>query len=149
PVEIDGEAYWDGGYSSNPPLRPLIEAGAAPDVILVHTSPLERPEVPRSSGDIEARSAELAFGCALRQELRSLAVGQRLLAEATGLTPSLARLRDARLHMIVAEEAFRGMKTHSKLDPTWRFLCGLRELGWETADHWLRVHGAALGRHGS
>ena len=24
-VEIDGEAYWDGGYSVNPPLTPLIE----------------------------------------------------------------------------------------------------------------------------
>ena len=24
-IEIDGEAYWDGGYTSNPPLRPLIE----------------------------------------------------------------------------------------------------------------------------
>ena len=47
PVEIDGERYWDGGFASNPPLRPLIEAGAPTDVILVCTTPVEQPEPPR------------------------------------------------------------------------------------------------------
>ena len=23
-IEIDGEAYWDGGYAANPPLRQLV-----------------------------------------------------------------------------------------------------------------------------
>jgi NTE family protein len=29
-VEIDGEAYWDGGYSANPALTPLIQSAPAP-----------------------------------------------------------------------------------------------------------------------
>ena len=49
-VRIGGEAYWDGGYASNPPLRPLIEAGAPSDVIVVRTTPSERPEVPSTPG---------------------------------------------------------------------------------------------------
>ena len=24
PIEIDGEAYWDGGLAANPPLLPLV-----------------------------------------------------------------------------------------------------------------------------
>ena len=42
-VRIDGEAYWDGGYASNPPLRSLIEAGTPSDIVVVRTTPLERP----------------------------------------------------------------------------------------------------------
>jgi len=62
PVEIEGELYWDGGYASNPPLRPLIEAGAPADVILVRTAPLERPEPPHGAADVRERAAEIAFG---------------------------------------------------------------------------------------
>lgn len=43
-VGIDGELYWDGGYTGNPPLRALIEAGAPADILLVRTTPVERPE---------------------------------------------------------------------------------------------------------
>ena len=59
PVEIEGEPFWDGGYASNPPLRPLIEAGAPPDVILVPTRPRERPEPPHGAAAIRERAAEL------------------------------------------------------------------------------------------
>ncbi len=81
PVEIEGEPYWDGGYAANPPLGPLIEAGAPPDLILVRTTPVERPEPPHGAADIRERTAEFTFGIALRQELRSIAVAQRLIAE--------------------------------------------------------------------
>lgn len=148
-VDIDGEAYWDGGYSSNPPLRPLIEAGAPSDIILVRTTPLERPELPRTPQEVQLRTTELAFGSALREELRSLAVAQRLLAELPAVSPALARLRDARLHMIVAEDAFRGMQGHGALDPTWSFLRALHQLGVETAERWLADNLAAVGARGT
>ena len=45
-VEIDGEEYWDGGYASNPPLRALVEAGAPADIVLVRTTPVDRPDPP-------------------------------------------------------------------------------------------------------
>ena len=40
--EIDGEPYWDGGYSSNPPVRPIIEARRPSDVIVGAPLPPER-----------------------------------------------------------------------------------------------------------
>src|SRR6201999_492852 len=78
-VRIEGEAYWDGGYASNPPLRPLIEAGAPSDIIIIRNTPLERPDVPLQPSRIIDRVNEIAFGSALRGGLRSLAVAQQIL----------------------------------------------------------------------
>ena len=43
-------------------MRPLIEAGMPADVILVRTTPAERPEPPRGTAAIRERAAEIAFG---------------------------------------------------------------------------------------
>ena len=42
-IEIDGEAYWDGGYAGNPTITPLIRECASSDTILVQVNPVERP----------------------------------------------------------------------------------------------------------
>jgi NTE family protein len=42
-VEIDGEPYWDGGYSGNPTITPLIRECTSRDTILVQINPIERP----------------------------------------------------------------------------------------------------------
>jgi NTE family protein len=144
-VEIDGEPYWDGGFASNPPLRALIEAGAPADIVLVRTTPVERPERPTSAAAILERTEEMTFGAALRQELRSLALAQRLLADLPAVPGVLARLRDARLHVIGAEEEFRALKIGSHQDPSWTFLQELRELGRRTADRWLMADLASVG----
>jgi len=147
-VEIDGEGYWDGGYVANPPVRTLIEAGAPADVLIVSTRPLERPEMPIGAADIQARSAEVAFGSALRQELRTLAVAQRLVSELPSPPPAdsgLARLRDARLHLIGAEETLRALPMHSAMDTHWSFLKRLHDLGHHAADEWLSENAAAIG----
>lgn len=144
-VEIDGEGYWDGGYASNPPLRPLIEAGAPADVLIVRTTPLERPEMPRVATSVHERVNEFTFGSALRQELRSLALAKHLPADAPSLPEPLARLRDARVHMIGAEEEFRTMQGGSAQDPTWYFLSSMRDLGHKTADRWLEENLSAIG----
>jgi NTE family protein len=39
-VEIDGEAYWDGGYMGNPALFPLIYNCKSTDIVVVHINPL-------------------------------------------------------------------------------------------------------------
>ena len=148
PVEIDGERYWDGGFASNPPLRPLIEAGAPTDVILVRTTPVERPEPPDGIGDIRGRAAELAFASALRYELCSIETVQRLLAElpdAAAPGTALARLRDARLHAISAEEAFRALPFGSALDARWGSFRQLHELGRGAAELWLNENLSAVG----
>ena len=44
-VEIDGEAYWDGGYMGNPALFPLIYNCKSTDIVIVHINPLDRKSV--------------------------------------------------------------------------------------------------------
>jgi NTE family protein len=148
-VEIDGAFYWDGGFASNPPLRALIEAGAPADLILVRTTPQERPDLPNGGAAILERAEEMTFGAALRQELHSIASAQRLLADLPTASGVLARLRDARLHVIGAEEAFRALKIGSQQDASWAFLQEMRELGHSAAERWLATDFAAVGLRSS
>src|SRR3954463_16246532 len=109
---------------------------------------MECPEPPHGAADIRERSAEIAFGAALRLELRSLAMAQRLLAELPEPPPpgtGLARLREARLHVINADEALRALPSGSALDARWSLLRQLRDLGRSNAERWLSDNLAALG----
>jgi NTE family protein len=58
-VSIDGEAYWDGGYSANPPLLPLVSASRAEEALVVQIMPSVgrrcQPR-PRRSGSASSRS---------------------------------------------------------------------------------------------
>jgi NTE family protein len=88
----------------------------------------------------------MAFGAALRQELRSLALAQRFLADLpASAVGALARLRDARLHAIGAEEEFRALKGGSHRDASWGFLTEMRDLGRGAAERWLAADLASVG----
>ena len=41
-IEIDGETYWDGGYSGNPTMTPLVRECDSKDTILIAINPVER-----------------------------------------------------------------------------------------------------------
>jgi NTE family protein len=146
PVEIDGEAYWDGGYASNPPLRALIEAGAPADTLIIRCTPLDTPDIPQTQLAIQERTHEIACGAAFRQEMRSLALAQELLTDMENLPEGLARLSDARVHMIGAEAAIQALPGGSRRDPTWGFLSEMRELGRAAAAPWLKTHLSEIGR---
>jgi hypothetical protein len=73
-------------------------------------------------------------------------VAQRLLADLPSAPPGvLARLREARLHAIGAEEEFRALKGGSQRDASWGFLQSMRDLGHRAADRWLGEHLASVG----
>lgn len=57
-VEIDGEAYWDGGYIGNPTLFPLSYNCRSADILIVHLNPLHRSEIPRTADEILNRINE-------------------------------------------------------------------------------------------
>ena len=73
-IEIDGEAYWDGGYSGNPTLTPLIRECKSHDTILFPINPIERPGVPRSASEILNRLNEVSFNAVVLKELRMMAL---------------------------------------------------------------------------
>ncbi|MGI9525038.1 MAG: patatin-like phospholipase family protein [Hyphomicrobiaceae bacterium] len=141
-VEIDGEAYWDGGYMGNPPLFPLIDESQARDIVIVQINPFRRDDLPRSAYEIENRLNEITFNASLIKELRSVAFLHEIIKH-----ENLDReaYRDARLHLIGAEEHMRELSVSSKLNAESAFLEHLRQIGRDAATQWLKAHRNDLG----
>ncbi|MGH2373115.1 MAG: patatin-like phospholipase family protein, partial [bacterium] len=71
-VEIDGEAYWDGGYMGNPVLFPFFYRCRHPDVVIVQINPLEREDTPTTAPEIMDRVNEITFNSSLMSEFRAI-----------------------------------------------------------------------------
>ena len=73
PVEVEGQYYWDGLLSQNPPIRNFLRGrrpAAIPDEIwIIRINPQERTELPRQLVDIRDRRNEMAGNVALEEEL--------------------------------------------------------------------------------
>ncbi|MEO1039296.1 MAG: patatin-like phospholipase family protein [Pseudomonadota bacterium] len=136
-VEIDGEPYWDGGFTGNPALWPLFYADTPADLVIVHINPLHRPGTPKSASDIMNRVNEVTFNASLMAELRAIAFVKRLIGDHLITDPRRARLRDILVHSIKADEAMLAYPASTKYDTSWRFLTTLRDLGREAAMAWL------------
>ena len=80
-VEINGEAYWDGGYMGNPALFPLIYKCQSADILIVHLNPLSRSEIPRTADEILNRINELSFNSSLMREMRAVSFMNKLIAD--------------------------------------------------------------------
>ena len=48
-VDIDDEAYWDGGYAANPPLVQIAHESSAADLLVVQVTPAQDGYVPVTS----------------------------------------------------------------------------------------------------
>ncbi|MEO8316909.1 MAG: patatin-like phospholipase family protein [Bradyrhizobium sp.] len=141
-VEIDGEAYWDGGYMGNPALFPLIYNCESADIVIVHINPLVRNEVPRSADDILNRINEISFNSSLMREMRAVSF-------VTGLVTQKRVVDGGLKHVLVhsiSDDAFMGALTPtSKYNADWDFLIFLRDQGRKCADGWLAENFAKLG----
>lgn len=142
-VEIDGRAYWDGGYMGNPPLEPLIDGTDCDDFVIVQINPIRIEAVPTRAAEILDRMNEVAFNSSLVRELRTIARINDFLAEGR-LPPE--RYRRLRLHMIGPEPAMARLGYSSKLNTERDFLLRLKALGRARADAFLGAHRADLGR---
>jgi len=142
-VEIDGEAFWDGGYLGNPAIWPLYHAGGAPDILLIQINALLRPELPTTPTDIMNRLNEISFNASLMAEIRAIDFVQRLLEAGRLEQP---RYRQIFLHLIEDEQRMREFKLSTKLNGDWQFLQTLRRYGQEAAERFLVDHFDQLGR---
>jgi NTE family protein len=141
-VEIDGEAYWDGGYAGNPTITPLIRESDAHDTILVQINPRERTDLPRSATDILNRLNEISFNSPLMKELRMIALLRQVADPGTG---EGARWAQMRTHRIMTD-ALAKFGASSKLNGEWEFVAMLRDEGRRVAGEFLKAHAGDLGR---
>ena len=148
-VEIDGEPYWDGGFTGNPALWPLFYADTPGDLLIVHINPLHRPGTPKSADDIMNRVNEITFNASLMAELRAVAFVKRLIEDDLLVESEKKRLRNVNMHAIRADEALSGYTAASKYDTSWAFLTRLRDLGRQAGQDWLSTCFDAVGRRSS
>jgi len=149
-VEIDGRAYWDGGYLANPPLAPLIAEADADDLLIIQLTPSERRDPPHGSADVAGGLNEIVFNASLVNELRGIGALRRALAAGgapvAGAEPLFARLAGLRLHRISADETVFTLGERGQLNPEWSYLQRLHQQGADAAAQWFERLRADLGR---
>ncbi len=140
-IEIDGEAYWDGGYMGNPAIFPLIYGCQSTDVIVIHINPIVRETVPRAASDILNRLNEISFNSSLMREMRAIAFANKLV--------NRGALRDEiktmLIHAIEADSVMKDLGVASKYNADWDFLTHLRDVGRGCAEEWLAANFCHLG----
>jgi NTE family protein len=141
-IVIDGEAYWDGGFSGNPTITPLIRESDAHDTILVQINPRERPDTPRSAAEILDRLNEISFNSPLMKELRMIALLRQVADPGTG---EGARWAQMRMHRIMTDMLAQ-VGASSKLNAEQEFLTMLRTEGRRAAGEFLDTNGDNLGK---
>jgi NTE family protein len=139
-IEIDGEAYWDGAFASNPPLLPLVQCCRARDLVLVQINPIATERVPRTAAEIRNRVGEIVFGRPLLEEVARLDVAARRARQPLAwFSPTSRRLARHRLHRIDGSAVLAALEPSTKLDPSGPVVERLWELGRDAADAWLRL----------
>jgi NTE family protein len=144
-IEIDGDAYWDGGYSGNPSIMPLVLECTSRDTILVPINPIERPGTPRSAREILDRINEVAFNAVTLKELKMIALLRQVADPGTTEGALWGKMR---VHA-VPNDTMSKLGYSSKLNAEWPFLEMLRDEGRRSADEFITKHSQDLGRRSS
>ena len=149
-VEIEGEAYWDGGFSANPPIAPLLGGVGRAEILLVLVNALERAP-PRSRDAIMSRMSDITANASLLRDLEGV---KRLQTIALVDPPEAASAKLNNDPGVVAGLQQRGRAAAAAWlagqggDPErpgwWRGIAGT--LGPETAAQWLEQFKARLAR---
>jgi NTE family protein len=134
-VEIDGEAYWDGGYSANPPILELVRGSQSPELLVVELTSGSYADLPPAGRMIEQRLRGFALGASLERELDTLAELQRLIEDDPAAKSQIAhRLRGLKVRRISAQAY---APDASALDSSWNALRRLADGGAAAAERWI------------
>jgi NTE family protein len=149
-VVIDGESYWDGGYSANPPISPLFFKCESSDVLLVLLNPLQRSTAPNTVKEIDARVEEMAFNTNFMREMQLLTeTAQYMGTDAPGTGKIAARMQKMRFHMIDIRDIASLSRAETKMLAHGPFLQRLHAEGRERAIAWLAEDLGNVGRQSS
>jgi NTE family protein len=135
-IHVDGGAYWDGLFSQNPPVAPLLDDD--PDELwVVQINPTRRDDEPRTTLDIADRRNELAGNLSLYQELASIEKIDQLLA--AGTLTAASGYRQVAVRVLELDRSIISglLGAASKVNRDVTFLRDLRRRGSEQADVFL------------
>ena len=146
-VEIDGVAYWDGGFSSNPDIKTLAMESPVDDTIIVQLSPLVREGLPTGVREIGLHVNRIAFNAPLVREIELIeTVRECQQGRIGGPRGPYARLATHRFHLIEAGRHTASLSPESTMKTDWSLLSQLFGAGRDEAEKWLSRHRSSIGR---
>jgi NTE family protein len=147
-VSIEGRAYWDGGFSSNPDLVTLGRESPVADTLIVKLNALDKSGVPTSTREITARINQITFGQPMLRDIELIETVRRLSRRFVRMRygKADARLAHHRFHLIEAGRFTLALSPESKALPDLQLLTYLRDAGRSEAAKWLERHGNDIAR---
>jgi NTE family protein len=142
-VEIDGEAYWDGGYMGNPPIYPLIDNTDTPDIMIVQINPIRIEHVPKTVDEIRDRVNEISFNSSLIHDIRQINMVRKMLEKGINVD---GKFKELYLHRIFPAQTLRNLNVSTKLNAEWNFLQKLRNIGRKMTEEWLAENFDSIGK---
>jgi NTE family protein len=145
-VMIDGEPYWDGGFTGNPPVFPLVFDSEVADIMVIVVQPLSRPGTPTTAEEIRGRMQELGFSSAFLREMRAIAMSKQHIG-ATWLSrgPLEQRIERLRIHVLQDDGVLAQLDARSRVNTLPGFIGRLHDLGYAAAEDWLVRNVGAIG----
>jgi NTE family protein len=144
-VEIEGAAYWDGGFSANPDIVTLASESPVGDTLLVMVSPRVNERLPTTARDISNHANRLTFNAPLLRDIE-VVTAVRETSGALLAKGRLAPLCRHRFHLIDGGPITGALNPETTLKPDWDIITYLHGAGRDYAEKWLGVARSAVGR---
>jgi NTE family protein len=145
-VSIDGQAYWDGGFSANPDLVTLGRESPIGDTLIVKLNAVERDGVPMSTREITGRINQITFSQPMLRDIELIETVRALTGRWTRINSAAnARLARHRFHLIDAGRFTSSLTHESKGKPDIELLTYLHGAGRSETEKWLARHRRSIG----
>lgn len=142
-VAVDGDYYWDGGFTANPAIYPLIYGCETPSIVIVQLNPAVREDIPKDVRGISDRLNEITNNVTMMRELRAINLITKWIDEGH-LKPS-ANAKRLDVHIVHNDQVFQPLGFSSKLNSTPEFLHYLFEEGRKCGEKWINQNWDMLG----
>ena len=132
-VKIGDDHFWDGGFTANPALKPLI--AEADDLVVVQLNPaLREGRPPRTPAEITDRINEISFNASLVLEINAIEVVNKAVRTCpAGSTP----WKLVNIHPISDDSYMADLGLVSKFNLQMDFLGDLRTAGRKAGDRFI------------
>jgi NTE family protein len=146
-VSIDGQAYWDGGFSANPDLVTLGRESPVADTLIVKLSALDPNGVPTRAREIAGRVNPITFMQPMLRDVEVIEAVRRHDSRWMRVRAAAdARLARHRFHLIEAGRFTSALSPASKSQPDIELLTYLFRAGRDETGKWLARHRDSIGR---
>ncbi|SCA57166.1 Patatin [Candidatus Terasakiella magnetica] len=145
-VLINGDPFWDGGFSANPAVRPLVLDSNTDDTLLIQISPVDDfMQMPSHIAGMRTHLNHLSFSESLRHEIEVIEEER----EQAGTSPAACRLRNHHFHLIDGSPVTSRLNPGSEMTPDWKMLSELFIKGREACEVFLEQDREKIAQHSS